>query len=65
MKAKLFISAGEQVAVRVGPHFFGVRAPAMRELYSERHRIGWSVVYLPLGLRAFYRRDQVPIGGAR
>lgn len=54
---RLFISR-EQWAVRMGEHFFGVRSSAMRELYSERNRRGWSVRYLPFGLRAFYRKAQ-------
>lgn len=44
-----------QVAIRVGRHFFGVRTRLAYELYSERLRIGWKIVYLPYGLRAFYR----------
>jgi len=53
-RVRLFMS-GQQVAVRVGPRFLGVRRT--RELWSERNRIGWRVVYLPGGWRAFYRRD--------
>jgi hypothetical protein len=55
---KLFIWRGHQVAVRIGRHYFGIRSIRMRELWSERGRIGWRVVYLPFGLRAFYRGER-------
>lgn len=52
-----FFIDGQQVAVRVGRHFLGVRSPRMREFWSERNRLGWKVTYLPGGWRAFYRSD--------
>lgn len=57
MKALVFIDR-RQVAVRVGQHFLGIRTKAMPEFYSERNRLGWRVLPLPLGLRAFYRSDR-------
>lgn len=56
MRIFVFMNRG-QVAVRVGSHYFGVRSRRMRELWSERQRIGWHIRYLPFGLRAFYRRS--------
>jgi hypothetical protein len=44
----------DQFALRVGNHYFGFRHRVIREYWSERNRIGWKVVYLPFGWRAFY-----------
>lgn len=56
MIAALFVGDG-QFAIRVGRHFFGFRSSRCREYWSERNRIGWSVRYLPFGLRAFYTNN--------
>lgn len=56
---RLFASR-EQVALSAGDHWFGVRTAEMRELWSERNRLGWRVRYLPFGLRLFYRYDPKP-----
>lgn len=54
--ASVFVDR-QQLAVRIGHRFFGVRYRTMREFWSERNRRGWRVIYLPFGWRAFYRFD--------
>lgn len=49
---RAFVSR-DQIAVRVGRRFAGIRRG--REYWSERRRKGWKLLYLPFGLRAFYR----------
>lgn len=58
-KHRVFVGGG-QFALRCGPHWMGVRSSRMQELWSERNRIGWRIVYLPFGMRVFYRKD-VPL----
>lgn len=54
---RMYFWPRHQIALRVGRHFFGIRSRHMPELWSERVRAGWRVVYLPFGLRAFHRGE--------
>jgi hypothetical protein len=49
---------GRQMVVRLGPYRLGLRSAEIREYYSERNRLGWKVMYLPFGWRAFLHRTR-------